>query len=332
MADELRIGVFGQSQPFMPKYPLQYLKLSRIGKNDHTIEIKNNSFSHHNKGSLPFIVDKVKKAHYNEPGMKFAWVGDSHIGPYRTDYSIHRKGTIYTEKLLADFVHTMNTSFHPDFVVQGGDLIEDESKNVDIKNYKMGLAILSKLKCPVYHLAGNHELRKLTEKDLGKLLGYQKLYFSIDKGDWRLLFLFTKPGHPEENIILERAQLTWLKKQVTTGKRIVLFSHHSLVPVNTKGNFWFEKTPRATYIQNWRALLSIIKGKNVVLALNGHLHWTKKQMVNGVPFITIQSLVENQSRGFEGPPANSYALMRLSKNHALIDIKGIGEKKFSVRF
>lgn len=243
--------------------------------------------------------------------MKFALVTDVHLGPYRLDYGIHRKATIYAEKLLKDFVQKMNSSFHPDFVVQGGDLIEDENKNTDIKNYKTGLAILSKLHCPVYHLVGNHELRNLSVSGMKKLLEYTRLYFSIDRDDFRLIFLFTKPGKPEENIRLDAKQLSWLKNQVNTDKKIIIFSHHSLIPVNTRGNFWFAKNSKATYIQNHRKFLNIIKEKNVKLAINGHLHWNRKKVVNGIPFITVQSLVENESEKFEGPPANCYALYEL---------------------
>lgn len=243
--------------------------------------------------------------------MKFAWVGDVHIGPYRLDYGIHRKGTMYAEKLLNDFVRRMNMSFHPDFVVQGGDLIEDEDRTTDIQNYKKGLAILSKLRCPVYHLVGNHELRNLTVSDMKNLLGYRHLYFSVDRNDFRLIFLLTKPGRPEEKIRLDSKQLTWFKKQVETDKKIILFSHHSLIPLNTRGNFWFSENPQATYIQNHKEFLNTIKGKNIRFALNGHLHWNRKRVEHGIPFITIQSLVENDSKKFEGPPANCYALYEL---------------------
>lgn len=255
--------------------------------------------------------------------MKFAWVGDVHIGPYKLDYGIHRKGTIYAEKLLGNFVHQMNTSFHPDFVVQGGDLIEDESRAVDILNYRKGLAILSKLHCSVYHLVGNHELGKLTISDMKKLLGYKQLYYATDRGAFRFIFLFTKRLHTRREVRLDAKQLRWLKEKVKTDKKIILFSHHSLIPINTKGNFWFSKHPEVTYIKNHSDFHRIIRGKNVLLALNGHLHWNRKKVINGVPFITIQSLVENDSRKFEGPPANTYTLVTLNKNSATIKINGL---------
>lgn len=253
--------------------------------------------------------------------MKFAVVTDVHIGPYRLDYGIHRKGTIYAENLLKEFVHTMNTSFHPDFVVQGGDLIEDENRAVDIQNYKKGLAILSKLTCPVYHLVGNHEMRTLTVSDMKKLLGYKRLYFSIDRDNFRFIFLFTKPGKPERNIRLDEEQLFWLKKQVKTGKKIILFSHHSLVPVITRGNFWFSKDPQATYIQNHKEFFKAIREKNIIAAFNGHLHWNRKKTVQGIPFFTIQSLTENTSGKFEGPPANTYALVTIINEKIFVEYK-----------
>ncbi len=262
--------------------------------------------------------------------MKFAIVGDAHIGPYRLDYGIHRKGTIHAEKLLKDFVHKMNTSFHPDFVVQGGDLIEDKNREEDFQNYKKGLAILSQLSYPVYHLVGNHELCNLTTSDIKKLLEYKHLYFSVDRGNFRFIFLFTKPGYPENNTRLDPPQLVWLKKEVETDKKIILFSHHSLIPVSTRGNFWFSKDPRATYIQNHRHFLDVIKGKNVKIAFNGHLHWNRKKIFNGVPFITLQSLIENTSGRIEGPSANTYALVILTKKIISIKVEGRENKAYKI--
>lgn len=254
--------------------------------------------------------------------MKFAIVNDIHIGDYRPHKGIYRKATPHAEKLLKSFVQKMNKTFKPDFVVQGGDMIEDTNLVIDKKNYKRGLAILSKLKCPIYHLVGNHELKYLSEKFLKDALGYEKLHFSFDQKNFRFIFLFTKRFYPSKEIRLDSVQLKWLKKTVKTDKKIIIFSHYSLVPVNTRGNFWFSTRPDLTFIKNHREFLKIISGKNVKLAFNFHLHWNKKQVQNGVPYITVQSLVENTSGKVEGPPANAFTLVNLDDNFASIKVLG----------
>lgn len=263
--------------------------------------------------------------------MKFAIVSDIHIGDYRPHKGIYRKATPHAEKLLKNFVRKMNSSFKPDFVVQGGDMIEDTNLSVDKKNYKKGLAILLKLKCPVYHLVGNHELKYLSVKYLKKILKYNKLYFNVDYKNFRFVFLFTKRFYPSKEILLDSSQLKWLKKKVNTNKKIVIFTHYSLVLVNTRGNFWFSKRPNLTFIKNHRQFLNIIAGRNVKLVFNGHLHWNKKKVVNDVHYITAQSLVENTSGKVKGPPANAFTLVNLDKNFASIKITGRGGTNYRVK-
>lgn len=264
--------------------------------------------------------------------MKFAIINDIHIGAYRPFKGIYRKSTPYSEKLLKAFVQKMNSSFKPHFVVQGGDMIEDENLKDDIKNYKKGLVILSKLKCPVYHIIGNHELNFLSEKFLKEALKYPKLYFSVDREDYRFIFLFTKRYYPSKEIKVDNSQLNWLKRKVNTDKKIVLFSHYSLAKVNTKGNFWFSERPDMTYINNYKEFLKIIKGKNVKLAFNCHLHWNKKEVIQGIPFITVQSLVENTSGKSKGPAANAYTLVSLERNSASIKTFGKGGVSYKIKF
>ncbi|MFA6529208.1 MAG: metallophosphoesterase [Candidatus Gracilibacteria bacterium] len=263
--------------------------------------------------------------------MKFAIVNDIHIGDYRQYDGIYRKATPHAEKLLKNFVHKMNKTFKPDFVVQGGDMIEDANLIIDKRNYKKGIAILSKLRCPVYHLVGNHELKYLPEKFLKETLDYKKLYFSFDEKNFRFIFLFAKRFYPSKEIKLDNAQLKWLMKRVRTDKKIIIFSHYSLVPVNTRGNFWFSTRPDLTFIKNHREFLKIIKGRNVRLAFNFHLHWNKKQIQNGVPYITTQSLVENTSGKIEGPPANAFTLVNLDNDLALVKVLGKDSASYRIK-
>lgn len=263
--------------------------------------------------------------------MKFAIVNDAHIGSYRLNKGIYRKGTIHAERLLNEFVNRMNQSFKPDFVVQGGDMVQDTSLEADKDNYKKGLNILSKLDCPVYHLIGNHELKNLDEKFLKNILGYKKLYFCIDNANFRFIFLFPKRSHRTKKIKIDYLQLEWLKSKVKTNKKIILFSHYSLVPIDTTGNFWFSERPDLTYVQNYKAFLKIINNKNIKLAFNCHLHWNKKMTLNGVNYITVQSLVENTSGEVEGPPANAYTLIEVDEQLAKINIFGDGGLSYEVK-
>lgn len=263
--------------------------------------------------------------------MKFAIINDIHIGGYRPFKGVYRKATPHAERLLKNFVQKMNKFFKPDFVVQGGDLIEDTNLTEDKKNYKKGLAILSKLKCPVYHLVGNHDLKYLDIKYLKNALKYKNFYFNVDYKNFRFIFLFIKRFYPSKEIRLDSSQLKWLKKTVNTDRKIIIFSHYSLIPVNTRGNFWFSKRPDLTFIKNHGQFLDIIANRNIKLVFNGHLHWNKNKVANGVHYITVQSLIENTSGKVKGPPANAFAIVDLDNNFASVKITGQDGTSYTVK-
>jgi hypothetical protein len=154
------------------------------------------------------------------------------------------------------------------------------------------------------------------------------LFYKVDKEDLRLIFLLTrqefKPDGTLREPYLDQIQLDWLKHAVNTDKQMIIFSHASLVPVDTAGNFWFENDAQSAYIKNHKEFLEIIRGKNVQLAFNGHLHWNKLIKLGDVNYITVQSLVENTSGRIKGSPANAYALVNIHDYKVVVDIKGRG--------
>lgn len=260
--------------------------------------------------------------------MKFAVVTDIHIGAYQQYKGVYRKNTLYSKKFLEKFVQKMNSTYQPEFVVSCGDVVEDIDKTNDAANFLTGINLLSQLKCPAYHVIGNHEQRYLSHEFLRRSIRQSDLYYKVDHGDFRLIFLFTnQPFKTDEGWAipyLDNKQLEWLRAEVNTDKRIIIFSHASLVPVDTTGNFWFKNSPTMTYIENHRAFLDIIEGRNVELVFNGHLHWNKQQKVNDVNYVTVQSLVENTSGKVKGPPANAYALVEIDDSKVKVIIKGWG--------
>jgi DNA repair exonuclease SbcCD nuclease subunit len=260
--------------------------------------------------------------------MKIAIVTDVHIGKYQTHKRIFRKNTRYSKKLLRKFVARMNRRYKPDVVIQCGDLIEDIDQKHDQKNYAAGVGILSRLKNPVIHVIGNHDQRNLDETYLKRITGREHLYYFIDVHGIRLICLWTKQTFKTDNTLnppyLDEEQLTWLKTAVDTELPIIIFSHASLFPYEATGNFWFARDVASTYIKNYQQFQAIIKDCKLVLAVNGHLHWNKIHHHDGVPYVTIQSLVENTSGKVKGSPANAYALVDVDDNKIDIDIKGWG--------
>lgn len=264
--------------------------------------------------------------------MKFAVVTDIHIGKYSKFRSIFRKNTLYSKKSLRKFVKKMNKFDKPDFVINCGDLLEDINERKDKKNFIAGIKILSKLNCPIFHVVGNHDQRNLSEAFIKKTLGQKELYYAIDLENYRLIFLYTKQEFHANGSLKEPyitvEQLSWLKQKANTSKDLIIFSHASLIPINTSGNFWFENDSSSSYIKNYNDFKQCVRTSNLKMAINGHLHWNKLVKQDGVAYISIQSLVENITGKTKGPPANAYAIVDIKDQAAFIDVHGWGGVKY----
>jgi 3',5'-cyclic AMP phosphodiesterase CpdA len=109
--------------------------------------------------------------------MKFSILTDIHLGPEGHFNGVLRKMNKDAKIFLDDFVEEMNSNVKPEFTVVLGDLVEDDNEANDKDNIGYIVKLLKKLKAPVHYVAGNHDLRNISEKDLAKLFHYKKLLF-----------------------------------------------------------------------------------------------------------------------------------------------------------
>jgi 3',5'-cyclic-AMP phosphodiesterase len=86
----------------------------------------------------------------------------------------------------------MNHNVNPEFVIILGDLIEGENKLKDRKSIEYIVNLLTKLKCPVHYIAGNHDLINISEEELMKLFHQKSLYYSFESNDFHFIALFSK--------------------------------------------------------------------------------------------------------------------------------------------
>ena len=95
--------------------------------------------------------------------MKFAILTDIHLGPEGHYKGVLRKMNKDVKIFLDDFVAEMNNNVKPEFVVVLGDLVEDDNEINDKNNIDYIVKLLKKLECPVYCVAGNHDLKNISE-------------------------------------------------------------------------------------------------------------------------------------------------------------------------
>jgi len=263
--------------------------------------------------------------------MKIAIISDIHIGPEGYHKGIKRKLTQYSEEFIHSFVQRVNTDIQPDFVVQLGDLIEDVNLSDDLVNFQRGIEAFKSLNQPVHHLIGNHDNRNLSDEKLCELLELDHLYYSFDAGDYHFVMLHSKAPVRGGYSFIPDEELIWLQDDLDqTGKATLIFVHHSLADQDLMGNPWFEGLPEQCLVKNRQEVRAILETSGKVLAvINGHLHWNRVDIHSRIPYITVQSLIENFNN--DDIPAGAYAILELDKALLKIDVLGNDIMSFSYR-
>lgn len=259
--------------------------------------------------------------------MKFAILTDIHLGPEGHFNGVLRKINKDAKIFLDDFVEEMNGNVKPEFTVVLGDLVEDDNEANDKNNVSYIVKLLKKLKSPVYYAAGNHDLRNISEKDLAELFHYEKLYYSFDSGNLHFIVLFSRASK-DETIRISDEQREWLQKDLdSTDRKCVVFVHHGLADQDLTGNPWFEKKPEYCLIENRKEIRHIVsESKKVIAVFNSHLHWDRQDFHDGIPYFTIQSLVENE--GDNGLASEAHAIVNIIDDKVDVEVKGNYVKSF----
>lgn len=266
--------------------------------------------------------------------MRFALLADCHIGEERPYEGVVRKLSRYALPFIEEIISELGDSV--DFVVQLGDLIEDGADiQGDIDNYQAGIAAFARAPVPVLHVFGNHEQVHLTVPQLCAMAGQidsgaatvlsglaAAPYYSCMIGGYKLIVLFSSSVE-HTDIHVDKEQIDWLKQMLLEGTEPVLvFVHHPLDEQSLKGNVWFEKYPHYCFCEERLELRQILEASKRVLAVfGGHVHQNSVSCINGIYYVTVQSLVERINRDGSHKtenalPSRAYALVDVLKNEA----------------
>jgi 3',5'-cyclic-AMP phosphodiesterase len=257
--------------------------------------------------------------------LTLAFVTDVHVGPEARFEGKLRKLSHRAPELLARFVERMNETVRPDAVVHLGDAIEDEGSALDRERYQLVVDTLGKLRCPVFHVAGNHDSVHLSDADLLEIWGQgsERTHYARDIGGYRLVALHTHEIK-DQRVFVEEAQLVWLEAELCReGPPVILVMHHSAADQVLLGNRWFEGRPHICLVQERKRLREIVERSGRVLCVvNGHLHWNQLTVHGGVPYVTVQSLIENLDDDAPGRPAAAHGLLSVTHSRVLMQVFG----------
>jgi len=251
--------------------------------------------------------------------MKIAFISDVHIGPSGLYKGVRRKLTEYSELYIYNFVKRLSSDY--EFAIHLGDLIQDDNRENDLENYKIGLELFAKSSIPVHQLIGNHDCINLKQNELEEFIKQKPLYYSFDSGDYHFIILYTYVYDAEKSIIDEQQKAWLIADLAATNKPTLVFSHHSLADQNLFGNPWFQDWPTACLVENRQEIREILfDSQKIIAVVNGHLHWNNITHHDGIPYITVQSAIENYND--DGESANAWGIIEILDGKFSLIVRG----------
>lgn len=235
----------------------------------------------------------------SKKAVKIGIMTDNHIRPTRinkNDQRVDAPRLIRGEYLetFSNFNRQMSV-FGPDFIVHLGDSIEgtDDPDYVGLSGIKLAEKELLKNKVPIFWVLGNHELRSITKEQFKEALSLKSLDYVRDLGDYRFIFLDGNynPENKEGDFagddyvpgFLHPKTLIWLKEQLKTDKRVIVFMHQSVLSQEYLDINQIAKSP----VLNGREMMDLFEKYNVEAFLNGHIESRYYKEVEGVKYYSL---------------------------------------------
>jgi Icc protein len=258
--------------------------------------------------------------------LTIGFVTDLHFGPAAYHDGKLRKLTHHAADLTRGVVRAMNEEIRPDLLVNLGDDIEDEGRDADLARYTECQGILRTAKAELINVAGNHDTIHLTREDLTRIWRLDApspLFYSLDRGDHHLVILHTLERKDVE-VRIPQAQLEWLKDDLARTKLpVIVLMHHSASEQDLSDSFWFKGLSHLALVKERADLRRILEESGKVRAVfNGHVHRNHLDVIAGIPYVTIQSLIENLDEDAPGRPAAAHAVATITASRIVVRVRG----------
>ncbi|MFT6772883.1 MAG: Icc protein [Paracoccaceae bacterium] len=200
-------------------------------------------------------------------------------------------------------------------VIDLGDRISDLDRDTDLRLEAEVAEAFRAVAAPVWHLCGNHDRDHLSVADNEAILGQTLGHEAHDIDGWRIvLWRADAKIHrtPERSgFILREADLLWLSRVAQNADRpLMVLSHVPISGHAQTGNYYFQNNPSASvYPMADRARAALAQARVPVVCLSGHVHWNTVTTVDGITYLTQQSLTESFTT--RGEPSGAMGIIEL---------------------
>jgi len=258
--------------------------------------------------------------------LRIGLVTDIHHGP---DVDV-RTGSA-ARSLLAAFTACMRERFHPDLIVDLGDRINDVDPEADRARLREVRDMLEAAGRPVVYAWGNHDLAHVPPDDARAILGKKADHESLDANGYHLVVLNSQDPTVEGiGGTLSSDQLDWLERDLrATARPVVVFCHHPLDEQDPGRHWYFADHPGHALAGNRERARRILAASGRVRAVfNGHMHLNTVEVIDGIPYITVMSLVDSK---MTSGPSGCFAEITLTDAGA-VEIRVRGRLPLAVAF
>lgn len=262
------------------------------------------------------------------PSLKLAVITDIHYGRDSGSKLGSKAG-----RLLERFIKAVD-KYKPAAIIDMGDRVTassaDEARRhmTSVKNY------FNRLAAPVHSLLGNHDIKYLSTHDNEEITGSPARCWSRDEGDYHFIFINMYTDHYKDTgLHFEAENLQWLKDDLeATAKPTIVFCHVPLTNMDEdEENI---KKLRASgnpfYYQRASDIRRVMEDSGkVVLCMSGHIHRNRYREINGIHYISQQSLIQeykahqNQERErYHRVPHGAWSWVEADEDKIVVKLQG----------
>ncbi|NTW90012.1 MAG: hypothetical protein HGB37_03855 [Candidatus Moranbacteria bacterium] len=201
---------------------------------------------------------------------------------------------------LSAFVQRMNDSFHPDFVVDGGDFIDGTNRRgpKSLADFDAAETLFDRTDSPRYHVIGNHDLRGLSVAEWIRLSNSPTTdvpYYSFDTDDLRTIVL-DGIGTPTDSgtYVISDEQIRWFEERLreASSMRKIVFIH---VPITGVDMLRPEQLPPIADTPS-AALYDLAKRYGVLAVFSGHVELARYSEDAKTRFFTLPGLYRSKNK------------------------------------
>ena len=247
--------------------------------------------------------------------FRAAIISDVHYG-----LDIKDKLGTKASRLMTAFMKAVR-NYAPAMIIDLGDRISAVSPEEDEKHLKSYSEHFNDVATPLHGVIGNHDDKNMTRAEHTAMIGTPASSYSIDKDGYHLVFW--SPNRyvtPDKGIFIDQESMDWLENDLAeTDKPVLLFTHVPLDNIGDEGHCNIDKYFFWTEGEEIRKILED-SGK-VLLCMTGHRHRDRHREINGIHYVTINSLVDTYREHYR-VPRGTYAFLEVEGDQITIEIKG----------